>query len=103
MKLVVDENLDHAIADWLVDQGHDVAFVAKEMRAADDIDIANWALAQDRVILTLDHDFGELVFHRQLQVPAFFCCKSALRQTTRCSNISEKFGERSPKHWQVTS
>ncbi|MBI5178727.1 MAG: DUF5615 family PIN-like protein [Nitrospinae bacterium] len=52
------------MAVWLREQGHDV--VETKERGADPGDrvILEWAVAEQRVLITMDKDFGELVFSR---------------------------------------
>jgi predicted nuclease of predicted toxin-antitoxin system len=62
MKYLADENVARRIVEWLRVRGDDVLF-ASEVRAGE-IDEA-WlqqAEAEQRLILTADKDFGELVF-----------------------------------------
>ena len=50
----------------LVEAGHDVASVADVNPQALDSDVLAMAVEQDRILLTEDKDFGELVFVRGL-------------------------------------
>jgi predicted nuclease of predicted toxin-antitoxin system len=66
MKLFADENIPLAIIRWLRDAGHDVASAA-EVGAGEDDDV--WlrrAEAEQRLLVTSDKDFGELVFRDRL-------------------------------------
>jgi predicted nuclease of predicted toxin-antitoxin system len=49
--------------------GHDVLFVAESMRGAEDAAILKLAADQERILLTEDKDFGELVI--RLGLPAY--------------------------------
>lgn len=50
----------------LVDSGHDVLSVLERNPIARDEDVLALALEEDRVLVTEDKDFGELVFVRRL-------------------------------------
>ena len=50
---------------WLRAQGDEVVHAAEVMVGEPDTIILQAALDQDRVLLTFDHDFGELVFRQQ--------------------------------------
>ncbi len=62
MRLLVDENLGPAVARWLAQQGHDVVSVFAIARGADDDQILQRAATENRIVLTYDKGFGEMVF-----------------------------------------
>jgi predicted nuclease of predicted toxin-antitoxin system len=65
-RFLANENFPGVMVRLLRDQGHDVLYAAETLVAAADHLILETALSQDRVILTFDRDFGELVFrHRR--------------------------------------
>jgi predicted nuclease of predicted toxin-antitoxin system len=69
-RFLANENFPAAVVRWLRNQGHDVLYAAETMAAAEDRLVLQTALAEDRVLLTFDNDFGELVFrHRAPPAP----------------------------------
>jgi len=68
MRLLADENIDAALVHWLRAEGVDVSYVAELAPACCDEDVLRMARGDDRVLLTADLDFGEMVF-RQRQIP----------------------------------
>jgi predicted nuclease of predicted toxin-antitoxin system len=50
------------VAQYLRDAGHDVIAVAEVTPQAIDLDILAWAVREDRILVTNDKDFGDLVF-----------------------------------------
>jgi len=66
MKLLADENVDAPIVNWLKTQGLDLLSIRETYPGISDEEIIVRAAAEDRVILTNDLDFGELVFHRAM-------------------------------------
>ena len=62
MDFLVDECLGPLVVRWLRDEGHDVISIFESARGAADQDILAWAAREDRVLLTADKDFGDLVF-----------------------------------------
>jgi predicted nuclease of predicted toxin-antitoxin system len=62
MQILADENVAKDVLAWLRASGHDVLFAGDVQAGAPD---ANWAARaeqEQRLILTADKDFGELVF-----------------------------------------
>ena len=62
MRFLVDESAGVAVVGYLRSAGHDVLAVAETMPQADDPDILARAESENRVLVTNDKDFGELVF-----------------------------------------
>jgi predicted nuclease of predicted toxin-antitoxin system len=62
MKLFADENMARNIVDWLRASGHDVLYAAEVRPGAPDSEWLAQAEQEERVVLTSDKDFGELVF-----------------------------------------
>lgn len=65
MKLLADENIDAAIVDWLRSQGVDTTYIAEFAASASDDEVLLTARMDDRVLITSDLDFGEMVFRRR--------------------------------------
>ena len=67
MKLLLDQDVYAATARFLLDLGHDVVLVAGlGLSRAQDREILRVAQEQNRVLVTRDRDFGNLVFVREL-------------------------------------
>lgn len=62
MKILADENIARDVVSWLRSIGHDVLSAAEENPSTSDVDWTELAMRDQRVILTFDKDFGELVF-----------------------------------------
>lgn len=62
MRFLVDECTGPAVARWLRNQGHDVVSAYDQARGADDNTLLDIAVREDRVLVTNDKDFGEIVF-----------------------------------------
>ncbi len=67
MRFLVDECTGPAVAQWLRLQNHDVISVYDEIRGADDKEVIQKASEQNRILITNDKDFGELVFREKKQ------------------------------------
>jgi predicted nuclease of predicted toxin-antitoxin system len=62
MRFLIDRCAGTFIAEWLRTQGHDV--VESRERGPDPGDrvLLEWAEQESRVLITIDTDFGQLVF-----------------------------------------
>lgn len=69
MKLLADECCEASVVAALREDGHDVLYAAETLRRLPDPDILERAVAEQRVLLTEDKDFGELVY--RLRRPAY--------------------------------
>ena len=65
MKFLIDRCAGRHLADWLREQGHDV--VESRERGVDPGDrvLLEWAAAEQRILVTIDKDFGQIVFSQQ--------------------------------------
>lgn len=61
-RYLANENFPAVMVRQLRRQGHDVLHAAETLVSAPDNEVLQAALSQDRVLLTFDRDFGELVF-----------------------------------------
>lgn len=61
MRRLADECCDMAVVRALRDAGHDVVSVRESSQGADDETVVRMAIRDERVLLTEDKDFGQLV------------------------------------------
>lgn len=66
MDFLADENIHADIVGWLRDRGNDVLYAAEALQSRRDDDLLAIARQDQRVLITDDKDFGELVFHQRL-------------------------------------
>lgn len=66
MKFLADENLDRRVVEWLRARGDDVLWATESLRSEPDDVLLRVADEEQRLLITSDHDFGQLVFQRQL-------------------------------------
>ncbi len=66
MKFLIDRCAGHQLAAWLVEQGHNV--VESRDRGADPGDrvLLEWSASENRILVTMDKDFGEFIFSENL-------------------------------------
>ena len=63
MKLLVDVGVGKAVEVWLAGQDHDVKAVGDLNPRMTDDDILLLAVQEERLVITMDKDFGQMVFH----------------------------------------
>jgi predicted nuclease of predicted toxin-antitoxin system len=68
LNFLADECCDAGLVAALRADGHDVLFAVEDLRGSSDEELLRRAFTEDRILLTEDKDFGELVF--RLRQPA---------------------------------
>lgn len=66
MKFIADENLGSQVPSHLKNLGFDIIWVQKIAPGKPDIKILEKANREKRILITLDKDFGKLVFKEKL-------------------------------------
>ena len=67
MKFLLDVNASGALAVWLSERGHDVRQVRDVDARMNDDQVLQWALGEDRIIVTTDQDFEEMIWRENRQ------------------------------------
>jgi predicted nuclease of predicted toxin-antitoxin system len=65
MKFLLDVNASGALSTWLLELGHDVVCVGDVNPKMGDDDIIAWAVKEDRIIITTDVDFEQMIWLQQ--------------------------------------
>jgi predicted nuclease of predicted toxin-antitoxin system len=66
MRFLANENVPYDVVVALQDRGHDVAWVRTDAPGSRDREVLARAMAEERILLTFDKDFGELAFRERL-------------------------------------
>ncbi len=61
MKVLIDVSAGYSVGQAFAECGHDVLYVRDRDPRMPDIDILSWANVEQRIVVTQDKDFGELV------------------------------------------
>jgi len=69
VNLLANENIPLRSIEALRRNDHDILAIAQTNPGLDDATVLQIATDQTRIILTYDHDYGELIFRRSLDVP----------------------------------
>ena len=70
VRLLANENIPLATVEALRAAGDDVLSVTEDSPGASDEAVIQWARREERIVVTFDRDYGELVFHHRLPPPA---------------------------------
>jgi predicted nuclease of predicted toxin-antitoxin system len=63
MKFLIDVGVGKKVEEWFNENNYDVKCVRDINMHAKDADILKLAVSEDRMIITMDKDFGELVYN----------------------------------------
>jgi predicted nuclease of predicted toxin-antitoxin system len=93
VRWLADECVDAPLVTQLRAAGHDVTYMAEVASATADTEIIARAHVEQRILLTEDKDFGELVFRRRLPVPGLVLLRIAPeRNTLKWPRLSAAMG-----------
>ena len=70
MKFLANENIPAPSVQLLRQAGFEVAYIADEVSGIDDAAVLQLACDEQRIILTFDRDYGELIFKLHYPSPA---------------------------------
>jgi len=65
MRFLVDECVGPGVAHWLREQAYDVSCVYEQSRGISDGEVLKLSVQQDRILITNDKDFGEMIYREQ--------------------------------------
>ena len=74
LKFIADENFDKEIVLALREE-YDVTYVAEFMPGSDDEEVLANAEKEQRIVLTSDKDFGDLVFRQSMAHAGVILCR----------------------------
>ena len=66
MRFLIDRCAGQLLADWLRKQGHDVVESRELGPDPGDRALLDWATQEKRILITIDTDFGELIYVENL-------------------------------------
>lgn len=69
MRILADENFPGEAVEALRLHGHDVVWIRTSAPGSSDRNVLLYAANDNRILITLDKDFGELVFRAGLSAP----------------------------------
>ena len=92
MNFLVDEGVDAPIVYALREEGHDVLYIAELDPGIDDEVILEQARREERILVTLDKDFGELVYRlKKIHAGVILVRLHGLKPTTKAEYFPRVF------------
>ena len=105
MRWLADECVHGSLVAALRKAGHDVLYAAEDMQETEDIDLADFAMRQGRLVISEDRDFGRIVFRNEKAVPGIVYFRLDTRDRKirwrRLKAVIEILGERLYGHFVV--
>ena len=90
-KFLADENVPRNIVRWLQAQGHDVVHAADVKAAENDIFILRSANLDDRIVVTFDQDFGQLIFRGRMEAKGVVLFRVGRQSLAATEAIAQAF------------
>jgi predicted nuclease of predicted toxin-antitoxin system len=69
MRFLVNENFPVRSVARLREAGYDVAYGSEDAPGAEDSQVLERAVGEERIILTFDRDYGELIYRVRMPAP----------------------------------
>ncbi len=100
MKILADESVDKAIILSLRKEGHSVIYVAEQFPGIADQQVLDLSNNEERLLLTADKDFGELVFRQNLASRGIFLIRlSGMPSWQKCDIVSNALRQHHDRLW----
>jgi predicted nuclease of predicted toxin-antitoxin system len=105
VRWLIDECVDAGLAALLSESGHDVVYMSDVAPRAADPEVMNRADRENRLLLTEDKDFGDLVFRQARPVPGLVLVRidpaRRSRKGPRLLTAIDRFGDALFGHYTV--
>lgn len=90
MKFLIDECIGYSIVEWLQSKNYDVVFLEDASIGASDPEVLAIAYAANRILITCDKDYGEIIFLRKQPHKGIILLRLANYTRSKKINILEK-------------
>jgi predicted nuclease of predicted toxin-antitoxin system len=105
VKILVDVSAGQTIGNVIQVLGHDTALVRDRDPTISDVDILAWAVAEARLVVTMDKDFGDLVYRSKLpHAGVLLLRRESVRAAQRVQIVTDIFAAHAvdlPGHFSV--
>jgi len=97
VRWLADECVTASLVDVLRQAGHDVLYLTEQAAGSHDIEVLELAMREQRLLLTEDKDFGDLIFRRGRAAPGIVLMRIASENPRlieeRLITAIEQYGE----------
>ncbi len=90
MRFLVDECVGPSVVRWLRENNHDATSAYEDCRGWSDESILEKAYSEGRIVVTIDKDFGEMVFRRKLQNCGVILLRSRFSSPSKKISMMQK-------------
>ncbi len=105
MKFLADECCDVGLIESLRADGHDVVFAMEKLKGEEDDIVLNNAFKEDRILITEDKDFGELVYRLNKPAKGVILIRIPIAKRhhkwERLKILTEKYAHRLSDHFVI--
>lgn len=105
MKVLIDVSAGFSVGQVFAERGYDVVYVRDRDPKMKDEDILNWAVTEQRLVVTQDKDFGELVFRKSLTLAGILLLRldeaDADKKRDIVSEILDGYADQLPGRFSV--
>ena len=105
MKFLADENVEWPIVLYLRQNKHDVVSVRETFPGENDDKILEFALKENRILLTNDLDFGRMAIHQKKKTSGIllmrFASESSEEKVSGLEHLLAFHSEKLPRHFTV--
>ncbi|MEN3000287.1 MAG: DUF5615 family PIN-like protein [Armatimonadota bacterium] len=107
MRFLADEGVERAIVEALRANGYDVLWIVEIARGAEDTQVATLALQEQRILITNDKDFGNMVVRQGYALRGVVLLRlprlSAIQKAERAVQAMQLLGMRVDGHFVVVT
>lgn len=107
MKFLADECCDAGLVSSLRTIGHDVSYILEKKRGAPDEEILLGAYNEERILITEDKDFGELVYRLKKPSRGIVLIRIDVKdrhmKSDRLKKLIDNYENRLPGHFVVVN
>jgi predicted nuclease of predicted toxin-antitoxin system len=107
MRFLVDECTGSKTAEWLRRKNYEVFSVFDEARGMTDDEILTKACAENRILITNDKDFGEMIFREQREHHGIIFMRlddeRAVNKIAILSHLLENYADKLPEQFVVVT
>jgi predicted nuclease of predicted toxin-antitoxin system len=90
MRFLVDECVGPSVVRWLRENNHDATSAYEDCRGWEDESILEKAYSEGRIVVTMDKDFGDMVFRMKMPHCGIILLRSAYSGPAKKISLMKK-------------